>query len=172
MTSFDVIPKKYYAPSEEGEYTINPQLKQDLHCKFVTALKAKADEAGWILRLVHEDSPGYGFPEVCLIPPGQEKNSILHSFRIDAGVPDIITTEKYMQPYVDRIIRFAGLTQRAFAGPVEPHLPGILSRFPIATFTRNGKGAYNPQDWAEAGFKMAQSLWKERNSLSIFLDSH
>lgn len=172
MTSFDVIPEQHYNPSTEGDYTIDPQVRQNLHCQFVTALKAKADEAGWIIRLVPEDIPGSGFPEVCLIPPGQEKSSILHSFRIDAGVPDRLSEEEYAQPYADRVIRFAGLTQRAFAGPVEPHLPGILSSFPIGTFTRNGKGAYDPQDWADAGFKMAQSLWKERNSLSIFLDSH
>lgn len=171
MTSFDIIPAKHYLPSDTGEYVIDPKVKQDLHCQFVTELKSKADDAGWILRLVHEDVPGSGFPEVCLIPPGQENASILHSFRIDAGVSENISEEEYSQPYVDRVIRFAGLTQRAFAGPMEPHLPGILSSFPIGTFTRNGSGAYNPKDWAEAGFKMAQSLWQERNSLSIFLDS-
>jgi hypothetical protein len=171
MTSFDVIPAKHYTPSTEGRYRINPEVRQDLHCQFAMALKAKADEAGWILRLVPEYIPGSDFPEICLIPPGQDKASILHSFRIDAGVPETISEDEYSQPYVDRIIRFAGLTQRAFAGPVETHLPGILSSFPIATFTRNGAGAYDPKDWAEAGFKMAESLWKERNSLSIFLDS-
>lgn len=165
----DVITPNDYVLNADNLHEFNPKLREEMHCLFVSTLKEQADREGWLVRLIPEGIPGSGFPEVCLIPPGQEKKSVLHSFRVDAGVPEFLSKGDLEQKTVDRVIRFAGLTQRAFAGPVEPHLPGILSSFPIGTFTRNGKGSYNPVDWAQTSMKMAIALWEHRETLKIFV---
>jgi hypothetical protein len=163
-----ISPADYHPTADPEVFAVNPTIKENLHCRFVTALKEQADKEGWILRMVPEGTPNSGFPEVCLIYPGQEKEHVLHSFRIDAGIPDEIRGEDLNRSDVDRIIRIALLKQRAFAGPLDVHLPSILASNPIATFTSKGEGAYNPEHWAEVSMKFVKILREESDTFRLF----
>ncbi len=168
-TSSDTIsPSDYHQTEDFGILAVNPELKEKLHCRFVTSLRQEADEVGWILRLIPEGTPDAGFPEVCLIPPGQGTEHILHSFRVDAGIPDNIQGKDIQRSDVDRIIRFALLSQRAFAGPLDVHLPAILSSNPLATFTSHGSGSYDPSHWAKVSMKFLKIFWEEGEALNLF----
>lgn len=169
VNSFEMItPSDYHVTTDPEVLAVNPQIKEHLHCSFVTTLREEADKEGWILRMVPEGAPDAGFPEVCLIPPGQEKEHVLHSFRVDAGIPDELRGDETKRPDVDRIIRIAVLKQRAFAGPLDVHMPSILASHPIATFTAKGSGAYNPVKWAELSMKFLKILWEEEDTFDIF----
>lgn len=168
-TDLSVISPKHYHPTDEpGILAVDKELKESLHCKFVTALHKEAENSGWIVRLVHEGTPDAGFPEVSLIPPGQDKATVLHSFRVDAGIPDELIGEDTQRQDVDRIIRFAVLKQRAFAGPLDVNLPSILASKPIATFTGKGEGSYDPVQWAQVSMKFAKILWDEGAVFQLF----
>lgn len=163
-----ISPSDYHQTSDSDVLAVNPELKERLHCNFVTALQKEAENEGWILRMVPEETPDSGFPEVCLIPPGQEKSHVLHSFRIDAGIPDTIHGDDIKRPDVDRLIRIAALNQRAFAGPLDVHLPGILTSEPIGTFTSHGEGSYDPEHWASLSMKLLKELWQKSEDLKLF----
>lgn len=168
-TSLDIISPEYYHPTNEPDvYAVDKELKENLHCQFVTALHQEAEKLGWILRMVPEGTPDAGFPEVCLIPPGQDGESVLHSIRVDAGIPDELRGDEINRRDVDRIIKFAVLKQRAFAGPVEVNLPSILVSKPFATFRGRGEGAYDPVQWAEVSMRLAKILWDEGAVFQLF----
>lgn len=168
-TSLAIISPEHYHPTDEPEvYAVDKELKEKLHCQFVTALHEEAEKNGWILRMVPEGTPDSGFPEVCLIPPEQDGEVVLHSFRVDAGIPDELRGDDIHREDVDRVIKFAVLKQRAFAGPVEVNLPSILVSKPIATFTGKGEGSYDPAQWAEVSMKFAKILWEEGAVFQLF----
>lgn len=170
-TSLTIISPMQYHPTDEPDvYAVDKELKERLHCQFVTALHQEAEKHGWILRMVPEGTPDSGFPEVCLIPPGQEDATVLHSFRVDAGIPDELRGEDVNHEYVNRVIKFAVLKQRAFAGPVEVNLPSILASKPIATFTSKGEGSYDPAQWADVSMKFAKIVWEEGAVFKLFED--
>lgn len=161
---FIISPADYHE-AEDGEHlAVNRNLKEKLHAEFVTSLRKYSEEDGWVMHMVPDGTPDAGFPEVCVIPAGQESGKILHSFRIDAGIPDVLTGEDIKRPDVDRIIRIALLTQRKVAGPLDIHLPSILASYPIGTFIRHGEGSYDPDKWAKVGFEFVKELWAKKDS--------
>lgn len=162
-----ISPADYLPGDDENTLKVDPKLRESLHCVFVSALKDFAEKEGWLLRMVHESAPNSGFPEVSLIPPGQDDEHVLWGFRVDAGIPDELQGEDIKRDYVDRIIKVALLKQRAFAGPVDYRMPSILASYPFATFTNDKGNSYDPVEWAEVSMKFIKLVWEEQSIMSL-----
>lgn len=162
-----ISPADYHETEDQGIFAVSRELKEKLHAHFVTSLRKYSEEYGWVMHIVPDGTPDAGFPEVCVIPAGQDNGKTLHSFRIDAGIPDVLNSEDAKRPDVDRIIRIALLTQRRVAGALDTHLPAILSSYAIGTFISHGEGSYDPDKWAKVGFEFVKELWAKKDSTEL-----
>lgn len=158
----DITPADYI-PGDDGILRIDPEMRDRLHCYFIVALKERASRDGWTMRLIYETDRNSGFPGVSIYPPGQDGQTVLTSYRIEGGLPDELTKEEALKPFVGRSLRIYTIKQRAFAGPLDFHLPAILlEKLDASAYADGSPGGYDPTKWAEHVFLMTAILHKHK----------
>lgn len=154
-TARDITPADY-VKGEDGMFHIKPEIRDAMWCRFIVALKKRAEQDGWTMRLIHE-TDNRSFPSVSIYPPGQENQSVLTSYRIEGGLPAELTPEQAQEPFVGYTLTIYTIKQRAVAGPLDFHLPAILLETKDFDAYAGGQaGNYDPVKWADHAVKMAK----------------